>query len=140
MVQTRQRYSSLREERSNAQRRRPPISATTRAERLAITKAIAKEIVLTQDGLRGTRYGCRVRIMRKYSQIYNWLSKAQVDWHIKEIKKRSNTNSNNPNISNGSNDSSYLNNGLIVNDEPTNNINEDTNESCAMVSSKESYG
>ena len=94
MVQTRQRRSTLARARASAQRTREPIPEAVRAERLALTKKIADEIVRKQDSLIGGRYGSRMAIIRKYSHIYNWLSKDQIDWHVREIKKkRNNANS-----------------------------------------------
>ena len=135
MVQTRQRRSTLAVERAKAQFARERLSEAVRAERLAITKKIAQEIVCTQDSLVGGRYGCRMSIIRKYCNIYSWLSKHKIDWHIKQIRKRmisnatSNMISNVATLSNSTydvNDSDLDVNSTITNIE----VNE------AMVSSK----
>ena len=127
MVQTRQCRSTLANKRATAQCAREPLSEAVRAERLAITKTIAHEIVRTQDSLVGGHYGCRMSIIRKYSDIYSWLSKHQVDWHIKQIRKitkasstSTNVNSNIATLSNSSYDVTDDNldvNSTVSNDE-----------------------
>ena len=87
---------------------------SVRAERLAITKQIAQEIVRKQEDLRGSRYGCQVGIIQHYSQLYSWLNPVQVDWHVRQIRKRVITNSSVSNDSNSSNCNE--NNNLVVNE------------------------
>ena len=121
MVQTRQRRCTLAKQRASAQRTLVPIPEAVRAERLAITKDIADEIVRTQDSLVGGRYGCRMDIIRKYSPIYSWLSKDQIDWHVREIKKRrskvnSTTTTHNSNVATINTNVSDITTNLVVND------------------------
>ena len=87
----------------------------------ARTKEIADEIVRTQDSLVGGRYGCRMATIRKYSHIYSWLSKDQIDWHVREIKKRrskanSSTTIHNSNVATKSTNISDINTNLFFND------------------------
>ena len=114
MVKTRQRHVLLTKKRDERREQRECISPSVRAERLAITKKIAQEIVRKQEDLSGSRYGCRVGIIRHYSQIYSWINPIQVDWHVRQIKKRIITNSSSCNDSNSS--SCNENNNLVVNE------------------------
>ena len=134
MVETRQRRSTLTLQRAAAQRAREPISEAVRAEHLAITKEIADEIVRTQDGL-GGGYGCRMAIIRKYSHIYSWLNKHQIDWHVKETRKRnmktSSTSNNNCNLATISNASNVTNDNLVVNNSTVNSFS--VNDTSTMM-------
>ena len=94
MVKTRQQRQNLSVKRDKRRVERESIPASVRTERLSITKAIADEIVRTQDELGGSRFGCRMNIIRRYNQIYSWLNQQQVDWHVKQIRKRNNSNPN----------------------------------------------
>ena len=137
MVETRQLRSTLTIKRATAQQQREPVSEAVRAERLAIIKRIADEIVRTQDSLIGGHYGCRMKIIRKYSHIYSWLSKHQVDWHIKEIRKRkksSATSNSNSNVATTLSNVSNVTVNLAVNIPTVNNFYCQTNNT--MVSQK----
>ena len=93
MVRTRQHLRTQADNREKRRDLREAIPVSVRTERLSITKAIAKEIVRTQDELGGSSFGCRMKIIRHYNQIYSWLNKQQVDWHVKQIRKHNNSTS-----------------------------------------------
>ena len=136
MVHTRQRRSALAIQRATAQQAREPVPEAVRAERLAITKRIADEIVCTQDSPVGGRYGCRMAIIRKYSHIYSWLSKSQIDWHIYEIRKKkksSATPNDNSNVTTSLSNGSNVTENLVVNSSTDTNFDENAN--IPMVSS-----
>ena len=132
MVKTRQKRSILAKKRDERREERERISPSVRAERLAITKQIAQEIVCKQEDLRGSRYGCRVGIIRHYSQIYSWLNPVQIDWHVRQIRKRTIANSSVSNDSNYS--SSNENNNLVVNESTVLESNEKTTLTTNTVS------
>ena len=126
MVKTRQNRLISAEKRDQRRQQRELISPSVRAERLAITKKIASEIVRKQEDLRGSRYGCRVGVIRHYTQIYNWLNPVQVDWHVKQIKKRNASNASLAKDSNSTN--SNVNINLVVNElEPNDKTSDSTN-------------
>ena len=91
-MKTRHQRSVLAEKRDKRRQERELVSPSARAERLTITKAIASEIVSTQEDLGGGRHGCRMEIIRRYSQIYSWLKMDQVDYHAKQIRKQKQSN------------------------------------------------
>ena len=120
MVKTRHQRSGLAEKREKRRQERELISPSARVERLAITKKIASEILSTQEDLCGCRHGCRMDIIRRYSQIYSWLKKDQVDWHVKQIRKQKHSIST---VSKDySNISSNVVDSLVVNDFTSNCI------------------
>ena len=126
MVKTRQNRLISAEKRDQRRQQRELVSPSVRAERLAITKKIASEIVRKQEDLRGSRYGCRVGVIRHYTQIYNWLNPVQVDWHVKQIKKRNASNASLAKDSNSTN--SNVNINLVVNElEPNDKTSDSTN-------------
>ena len=129
MVKTRQHLQNLSGKREKRREERESIPLSVRTERLSITKAIANEIVRTQDELGGSSFGCRMKIIRRYNQIYSWLNKQQVDWHIKQIRKRNNSN---PSLSKDSSVCNVIEN-LNVND-PTITIEEKNTSLSSTVS------
>ena len=118
MVKTRHQRSNLIQKTAKRRQERELITPSARAERLAITKAIAREIVSTQEDLGGGRHGCRMDIIRRYSQIYSWLKKDQVDWHVKQIRKQRQSIStlSNDYTNINTNINSKVNSNLVVND------------------------
>ena len=128
MVKTRQHLQNLSGKREKRREERESIPLSVRTERLSITKAIANEIVRTQDELGGSSFGCRMKIIRRYNQIYSWLNKQQVDWHIKQIRKRNNSNANSSKYSANSNVIDNLN----VNDSTITIEEKDTSSSITV--------
>lgn len=92
MRQTRSVVLQARVKASERKTLQDSLSPAIREERLQITKDIAQEIVTTQETLGGRKHGSRKKIIGKYTNIYPWIRKANIDWHVMVLKKKKSCN------------------------------------------------